>query len=143
MNFNKAEPNGSVFLVYPIMARRRNRRKPNSREIGLAQLRGYWEEPDLSKYTRDASTLVDAAMKGMGLEQRFNEEQVFEAWGTLVNPFVAEHARPVALERKTLYIQVLHSAIHYELERMKGQILGKMQKEFGAENIRQIRFRLG
>jgi predicted nucleic acid-binding Zn ribbon protein len=87
--------------------------------------------------------VVEGAMKGMGLKDRFNEEQVFEAWSTLVNPFIAEHARPVALDRKVLYIQVLHSTIHYELERMKGQILAKMQKEFGASNIRDVKFRLG
>ena len=125
------------------MARRRNRRKPSSRDVGLAQLRGYWEPEDLNKYSHAAPALVESALKGMGLEQRFNEEQVFEAWGTLVNEFVAEHARPVALEKKVLYIQVLHSSIHYELERMKGPILAKMQKEFGTENIRSISFRLG
>lgn len=82
-------------------------------------------------------------MKGLGLEDRFNEEQVFEAWSTLVNPFVAEHARPISLDRKVLIIQVLHSTIHYELERMKGQILAKMQAEFGEKNIRDVKFRLG
>lgn len=125
------------------MARRKHRRPPDSKEIGLAQLRGYWEPEDLSKYSHDAVTVVEAAMKSMGLEQRFNEEQVFEAWSTLVNPFIAEHARPVSLDRKVLYIQVLHSTIHYELERMKGQILAKMQAEFGSENIRDVKFRLG
>ena len=125
------------------MARRRNRPKPNSRDVGLAQLRGYWEPEDLSKYSHAAPALLDAAMKGLGLEQRFNEEQVFEAWSTLVNPFIAEHARPVSLEKKVLYIQVLHSSIHYELERMKGPILAKMQKEFGSDHIRSISFRLG
>lgn len=125
------------------MAKKRYRRKPSSKDIGLAQLRGYWEPEDLSKYQYEATTVVEKAMKGLGLEQRFNEEQVFEAWSTLVNPFIAENARPVSLDRKILYIQVLHSTIHYELERMKGQILAKMQKEFGAHNIRDVKFRLG
>ena len=125
------------------MARRRTRPKPSARETGLAQLRGYWEPEDLSQYSHDVSKVVEGAMKSMGLKDRFNEEQVFEAWSTLVNPFIADHARPVSLEKKVLYIQVLHSTIHYELERMKGQILKKMQDAFGAHNIRDVRFRLG
>ena len=131
------------FRFFFFMAKRRYRRATTAKDIGLAQLRGYWEEEDLSKYNHDATTVVQAAMKGMGLEQRFNEEQVFEAWSTLVNPFIAEHAKPISLERKILFIQVLHSTIHYELERMKGSILAKMQKEFGSENIRDVKFRLG
>ena len=82
-------------------------------------------------------------MKGLGLKDRFNEEQVFEAWKELVDTFVAQNARPLALERKVLSIQVLHSTVHYELERMKGSLLQRMQERFGAENIREIRFRLG
>ena len=82
-------------------------------------------------------------MKGLGLKDRFNEEQVFEAWNELVDNFIAHNARPISLERKVLSIQVLHSTVHYELERMKGGLLKKMQDRFGPENVRDIRFRLG
>lgn len=132
-----------LFLFLEFMARRRTRKKPTLRETALAELRGYWEPQDLSEFSHEMSDVLTSAMKSMGLKDRFNEEQVFEAWSTLVTPFIAEHARPVSLDNKVLYIQVLHSTIHYELERMKGQILGKMQAEFGANNIREIRFRLG
>ncbi|MDF1751141.1 MAG: DUF721 domain-containing protein [Verrucomicrobiales bacterium] len=125
------------------MARPRKRKKPTATETALAQLRGYWEPRDLSEYSHEMTKVVESAMKSMGLQDRFNEEQVFEAWSTLVTPFIAEHARPVSLDRKVLYIQVLHSSIHYELERMKGQILAKMQNAFGSNNIRDVKFRLG
>ena len=109
----------------------------------MAQLRGYWEPQDLTKFHHTMSGAVEKAMKGIGLEERFNEEQVFEAWLELVEPFVAQNARPIALDRKVLYIQVLHSTIHYELERMKSQILAKMQQQFGSKHIRDVKFRLG
>jgi len=125
------------------MARPRTRKKPSAKETILAEFRGYWEPEDLSEYTQAMSKVMVGALKGMGLEDRFNEEQVFAAWSTLVSPMIAEHARPISLERKVLFIQVLHSAIHYELERMKGQILSKMQAEFGAQHIRDVKFRLG
>jgi len=115
----------------------------SNRDRTLAQWRRYWEPQDVSEYTQTLGTVVSKTMKGLGLKDRFHEEQVFEAWNELVDNFVAQNARPVSLQRKVLSIQVLHSTIHYELERMKGQILKVMQDRFGKENIREIRFRLG
>lgn len=109
----------------------------------LAEWRGYWEPQDVSKYEEQIESVVGKAMKGLGLKSRFHEEQVFEAWNEMVDNFIGSNARPVALEKKVLSIQVLHSTVHYELERMKGQLLLRMQERFGAENIREIRFRLG
>lgn len=109
----------------------------------IAEWRGYWEPQDVAGYAHSVEDVVGTTLKGLGLKDRFHEEQVFEAWAELVDSFVAQNARPVALRRKVLQIQVLHSTIHYELERMKGQILAKMQERFGKENIRDVQFRLG
>ena len=121
----------------------RSRPRRSTRDRALAQLRGYWEPQDVSKFEQDITTAVDKTMKGLGLKNRFNEEQVFDAWNELVDDFVAQNARPVTLQRKVLHIQVLHSTVHYELERMRGKILQKMQDRFGEEHIRDVRFRLG
>lgn len=109
----------------------------------VAEWRGYWEPQDVSKFEQEIESVVGKAMKGLGLKDRFNEEQVFEAWNELVDNFIAHNARPISLERKVLSILVLHSTVHYELERMKGSLLKKMQERFGPENVRDIRFRLG
>lgn len=121
----------------------RARPRRSLRERALAQLRGYWEPQDTSRFERKMGNAVETTLKGLGLEDRFNEEQVFDAWNDLVDNFVATHARPVALQRKVLVIQVLHSTVFYELERMKGQILQRMQDRFGSDHIRDVRFRLG
>ncbi|MDF1851853.1 MAG: DUF721 domain-containing protein [Verrucomicrobiales bacterium] len=121
----------------------RSRPKRSMRERALAQLRGYWEPQDVSKFEQNMGSAVEKTMKGLGLESRFNEDQVFDAWNDLVDNFVANNARPIALQRKVLIIQVLHSTVFYELERMKGQILKRMQDRFGETHIRDVRFRLG
>lgn len=109
----------------------------------LAEWRGYWEPQDTSKYEDKIDTVVTKTLKGLGLKDRFHEEMVFEAWNEMVDDFIATQARPVSLERRVLAIQVLHATVHYELERMKGRILERMQARFGADKIREIRFRLG
>jgi predicted nucleic acid-binding Zn ribbon protein len=121
----------------------RHRPRRPLKERVLAEWRGYWEPQDLSKYEETLGTVVGKTMKGLGLNDRFNEEMVFDAWNEMVDGFIAANARPVSLERRVLAIQVLHSTVHYELERMKGQILRRMQERFGADKIREIRFRLG
>lgn len=123
--------------------KKRYRPKRSTKDRALAQLRGYWEPQDTSEFEHTAGTAVEKALGGLGLQQRFNEEQVFDAWNQMVDAFVASHARPIALQRKVLSIQVLNSSVYYELERMKGQILKKMQDQFGAGNITGINFRLG
>lgn len=124
------------------MAFRRRPRRTN-RDRALAQLRGYWEPQDVSKYTRDSETVVEKTLKDLGLEGRFNEDQIFDAWNHMVDDFIAHNAKPVGLQRGVLSIQVLHSTVHYELERMKGQLLAKMQRSFGRDSVKEIRFRLG
>jgi predicted nucleic acid-binding Zn ribbon protein len=121
--------------------RRRPRRSLKDR--ALAEWRGYWEPQDMSRHEATLADAVGKAMKGLGLNDRFHEEMVFEAWNEMVDNFIAANARPVSLERRVLAIQVLHATVHYELERMKGQILRRMQERFGADKIREIRFRLG
>ncbi|MEM1442237.1 MAG: DUF721 domain-containing protein [Verrucomicrobiota bacterium] len=123
--------------------KRRYRPKRSNRDRALAQLRGYWEPQDTSEFEHTSGTAVEKTMGSLGLQSRFNEEQVFDAWNAMVNNFVASHSRPIELRRKVLSIQVLHSTVFYELERMKGEILRKMQDQFGAEHIRDLKFRLG
>lgn len=121
----------------------RYRPRRTLRDRALAEWRGYWEPQDVSKFEDKIETVVDKAMKGLGLNERFNEEMVFDAWNAMVDNFIAANARPVSLERRVLAIQVLHATVHYELERMKGKLLARMQEQFGADKIREIRFRLG
>ena len=109
----------------------------------LAEWRGYWEPQDVSKHEETIDTVVGKTMKGLGLNDRFNEELVFEAWNEMVDDFIASNARPLSLEKRVLAIQVLHATVHYELDRMKGRLLARMQERFGADKIREIRFRLG
>ncbi|MDF1656485.1 MAG: DUF721 domain-containing protein [Verrucomicrobiales bacterium] len=123
--------------------KKRYRPKRTTKDRALSQLRGYWEPQDTSEFEHTAESAVTKAMGSLGLNSRFNEEQVFDAWNVMVSTFIASHSRPIALHRKVLSIQVLHSTVFYELERMKGQILLKMQEQFGAENIRDVTFRLG
>ena len=122
----------------------RYRKKRTGADRALAQFRGYWEDQDLSIYAHDdIGKVVGSTLNHLGLKDRFDEGQVLDSWNEIVGDFVARNSRPVEVHRKVLVVQVLQPAVHYEIERRKGEILSRMQKRFGAKNIRGVRFRLG
>ncbi len=110
----------------------------------MAEFRGYWEPDDTSEFAHDdIGKVIGSTLKKLGLKDRFDEDQVKAAWREIVGEFVAQNSQPIGMNRKALLVQVLQPAVHYTLERMKGQILEKMQARFGRENIREVRFRIG
>lgn len=121
----------------------RYRRYRGIRDRALADFRGYWEPDDTSAFAHDRmADVVGSTLKRLGLKQRFDEDQVKAAWEEAVGDFVARHSQPVGVNRKILLVQVLQPAVHYTLERMKGQILERLQARFGKDHIRDIRFRI-
>jgi predicted nucleic acid-binding Zn ribbon protein len=83
-------------------------------------------------------------MQRLGLKERLHENEVIEAWTSIVGEFIAAHSAPVALRQGVLYVRVLQPALHYELEQIsKADILRKLKQRFGVRTIREIRFRLG
>ncbi|MCB1078700.1 MAG: DUF721 domain-containing protein [Verrucomicrobiae bacterium] len=126
-----------------------NEKKPRFRKYrgtkdrALAEFRGYWEPDDTSAFVHDdIGEVIGSTLKKLGLKQRFDEDQVRVAWKEVVGDFVAQNSQPVGVNRKVLLVHVLQPAVHYTLERMKGQILERMQARFGKDNLREIRFRI-
>jgi len=127
-----------------------NEKKPRYRKYrgasarALAEFRGYREPDDTSAFAHDnIGEVIGSTLKKLGLKNRFDEDQVKAAWHDIVGDFVSRNSQPLGVNRKVLLVQVLQPAVHYTLERMKGQILAKMQARFGREHIREIRFRIG
>ncbi len=83
-------------------------------------------------------------MQRLGLRERLHEAEVIDAWSRIVGEFIAAHSTPFALRDGILYVRVLQSALHYELEQIsKPEIRRKLKQRFGARTIRDIRFRVG
>lgn len=90
------------------------------------------------------SRSIDRQMADLGLNERMIEDQLIQAWETVVGPANASQSRPVQLQRGLLIIAVMQPALMYELERFhKTEILRRLQERFGKAAIRGIRFRVG
>ena len=109
----------------------------------ISEWRGLPEPPPKPDRQKPVADVLDAVMRKLGLGERLKQDQVLAAWRELVGDFIAGHAAPQRLDKGTLYIRVLESTMHYELDRVwKPQILARFRERFG-KGIREIRFQLG
>ena len=89
------------------------------------------------------NALIGKTMQGLGLGELVRESEVLEAWKEVVGDFFAAHSMPSKLKDGVLYVRIMQPSIHFEIERLKGQIVEKLKKRFGARVVRELRFRLG
>ena len=107
-----------------------------------------WRGLPQTPFPRDTSKPVGETMAklmgALGLTERLRQEEVLMAWRQIVGDFIAGNSSPQRLKDGILYVHVLQSTVHFELDRVwKTQILDKLKKRFGARTVRDIKFRLG
>lgn len=66
-----------------------------------------------------------------------------EGWTRAVGDFIASHSELISLSGGTAIVCTTQPSIRYELERMKKQLIGALQQEFGATTVRHIMVRMG
>ena len=114
------------------------------RDAVIAEWRGLPEPKPRPDRWKAAGDLLPALMQKLGLRERLHENDVMEAWASIVGDFIAAHSAPVALRDGILYVRVLQPALHYELDQISRiQILRKLKQRFGSRTIREVRFRVG
>ena len=117
---------------------------PSLRAAVLAEWRGLPERTPPPDRWQLAGELMPKLMQRLGLSERLHENEVLEAWSSIVGGFIATHSAPMTLRDGVLYVRVLQPALHYELEQIqKAEILRKLKTRFGSKTIRDIRFRVG
>lgn len=117
--------------------------KPEIRQRVLAEWRGVREPAAQRDRAQTVAEALQKVMKKMGLTDRLTEAQIQEAWREIVGEWFAKHTCPASLRDGVLFVQVIQSTVHYELDRVwKPQILAKLKTRFGARKIRDVKFRV-
>jgi predicted nucleic acid-binding Zn ribbon protein len=117
---------------------------PDLRAKVLSEWRGYRESPGSPDRAQPVGDSLEKVMRKLGLDERLTEGQILAAWKQIVGDWFALHTCPDRLRDGILYVRVIQSSIHYELDRnCKSRIIQKLKARFGATRIRDIRFRLG
>lgn len=113
----------------------------------LAQWRGVdltEQERARTDRTRKAAGVMPAVLKRIGFDRKRNDAEIIKVWGELIDPAVTAHARPVGLNKGTLFVNVDSNVWLSEIVRYRRhEILQRLQHAFGAELIARISFRVG
>ena len=117
---------------------------PSLRSHILSEWRGLPQaEPRPDRAKALGETMKEVLMK-LGLKERITEQEIIAAWQEIVGDFIAEHAVPSKLRDGILFVQVIQSTVHYELDRVwKPELVKKLKARFGARMIRDVKFRIG
>jgi predicted nucleic acid-binding Zn ribbon protein len=88
-------------------------------------------------------TILDSFFKQQGLEEAIRIHRAVVDWGSVVGDAVSRHTRAVHVEHGTLIVEVESPGWMHRLQMQEGELRTRINRHFGEEIIRQIRFRLG
>jgi hypothetical protein len=109
------------------------------RRVDLTQ-----EEKAMARSAKPVSDLIPGVLKGLGLERKQSELEILKVWNHLMDPVVAQHAKPVGIAKGTLFVAVDSNVWLDEIVRYRRrEILQRLHHSFGPDVIQKISFRVG
>ena len=121
--------------------------KLTPRQSVLAEFRGIdltQEEKARAQSAKQAGDLIPGVLKGIGLERKQAELEILKVWNHLMDPTVAQHAKPVGIAKGTLFVNVDSNVWLDEIVRYRRrEILQRLRHSFGPDLIQRISFRVG
>ncbi len=97
----------------------------------------------MNEESRPLEGLVKNLIKDIGHKDRLSEEEMAQAWGSIVGRVASRHTRPVSIKKASLVVNVDRSSWLYELTLKKKEILKNLGEKLGGKKIKDIRFRIG
>ena len=117
---------------------------PELRAKVLSEWRGCREPGVQPDRTQAVGETLEKVMKQLGLQERLTEGQIKAAWEEIVGEWFALHTCPDRIRDGVLFVRVVQSSIHCELDRnWKPKIIQKLKARFGGNRVRGIKFWVG
>jgi len=89
------------------------------------------------------SCVLDDSLKGLGLEVKLKQHQVFALWHEVVGPKICSHAQPTSIRGGRLFVAVEDSMWLHQLNFLKHRILLDLNSSLGKAALRDIVLRVG
>ena len=89
-------------------------------------------------------TLADAlrrTVKSPKIRRQLRAIELSRDWDSVVGPSLAEHVRPLSLDKSVLTIKADSSVWRQQISLLKPQILAKFTEKFSQHNIKELRIR--
>jgi hypothetical protein len=109
----------------------------------LSEWRGYEEALDLNEGIHHPAEFIQSILERAGAADGLHEDQVRSSWKELAGHLIASHTDPVSVKQGELVLRVSQPALRFQLDRMKPELLARIQSHLGPDAIRSIRFTHG
>lgn len=109
----------------------------------VSEWRGLPEAPIIDIPAKSVGDVLDKVLKGLGLADRMQLEQVAAAWRMAAGDFIARHSVPDAISKGVLQVKVSQSSVMHALTMEKPALLRRLADSLGKGVIKDIRFRHG
>ena len=87
-------------------------------------------------------TVLDSLFKQQGIEESIRIHRAVGDWDSVVGEAVSRHASAVHIEHGMLVVEVESSVWMHRLQMEESALRTRINRHFGEDIIRQIRFRL-
>ena len=87
--------------------------------------------------------IINQVIEKLDTKTHGRREEIVAAWHKAIEPEAESHAKPVAIKKNILTVEVDSSTWLYVLSLKKRNLLGAMKKTLGGAGIEDIRFRMG
>ncbi len=114
--------------------------KPAWRKRLLEEWRGVPHQELPKNTSKVVGDVVPGLMKKLGLSDRFDEDEMKRAWMQAVGHPLCLQSVPEKIAHQVLHVRMIQPTIHFVLEDMREEILGKLQERFGKQRIKDIKF---
>ena len=88
--------------------------------------------------TKTIDELVDQVLRQMGLEQKFKEHEVIEAWPEVVGQMIASRTKKVEVRDGKLFVAFTSAVVRNEILMVKEGLIRALNDRIGKEVIREI-----
>lgn len=84
--------------------------------------------------------VLEAFIKGAGLEERYEENMAIVFWDGAVGKEIAQHTNPRKVSRGIVFVKVDTDVWRSELVFFKNEIIQRLNKKIGKKVIQEIKF---
>jgi predicted nucleic acid-binding Zn ribbon protein len=91
---------------------------------------------------RPLDVSLDAVSRKLGMRDARGLGRLFAQWSEIVGPGMAEHVRPVRLDRDSLVVTVDHPAWATQVRRMGDLLLDRVAEETGEVRPSRVEVRV-
>jgi len=103
------------------------------------------EDPlrQVKRPTKPLADLVEQLVVKYQIGRPSPEQAIRDAWPELVGPANASYSHAVTIERGRLVVIASHAVVRNELFLHRGEIVKRIQKISGCENVKSLNIRAG